>query len=95
MTSIRSRFFGLILLGSVLLLVTGCGKPESTSAAEEDAPKKRAATKAKDAKDAKSEPGPPADFVRAKCTACSCRFFSGDEGYCSRPSCRHHWRDHQ
>ena len=95
MTSIRSRFFGLILLVSVLMLVTACGKPASTSAAEDGEPKKKEARKAKDAKDAKSEPGPPADFVRAKCTACSCRFFSGDEGYCSRPSCRHHWKDHQ
>ncbi len=54
MTSIKSRFFGLILLVSVLMLVTACGKPASTSGAEEGEPKKKEARKAKDAKDAKS-----------------------------------------
>lgn len=43
----------------------------------------------------KSEPPPPADYVRSSCHECSCRVFAGAGGYCGRPSCKHHWTDHQ
>ena len=41
------------------------------------------------------EPGPPADYVRSKCSECSCRVYMGEQGSCTRPACRHGWKNHQ
>jgi hypothetical protein len=33
--------------------------------------------------------------VRYRCSTCSCSVFTGEGAYCNRPSCQHHWSDHQ
>ncbi len=76
----RSCLFGSLVLTIALTAVVGCSEPASSEAA----------TNVSQRTDA-----PPADFSRARCSKCSCGFFSGHDGQCRRPSCKHHWSDHQ
>jgi hypothetical protein len=76
--------------------LSGCGG----AAAETDEPApetevRAAEPKSSRAEAAPAEPAPPDDYVRSRCTACSCRMFTGDTGRCSRPSCHHGWKDHR
>ena len=76
--------------GSILALAACGGSPESAEAEAKESKQ----PVSEDVR--KSEPAPPADYVRSRCTKCSvCRVFMGDGGYCSRPACKHHWKDHQ
>jgi hypothetical protein len=88
------------------LLATGCSGPDSASAAEGDEKPAPVKTTQKSQKSEKANRAatsdqrtrtdpPPPDWVRATCTTCSCRVFTGDDPYCKRPSCRHHWSDHK
>ncbi len=92
------RASAALALTAIVAILAGCGDPESASASGETTakstssePKRRSDTdQARTRTDA-----PPANWVRTKCTTCSCRVFSGDEPYCERPSCRHHWSEHK
>ncbi len=92
MILVKLRLLGLGVGIATLLTLTACGAAPAEGTDE-------AAVGGKDrtATDAarKSEPAPPADYVRTRCGECSCRVFSGKTGYCSRPSCRHHWKKHR
>ncbi len=89
------RLLGIALaIGSVGALAACGGGPASADAATADneKPKQKSVSAAQRA----GEPAPPADFIRAPCTECSvCRVYTGDGGYCSRPACKHHWKDHK
>ena len=71
-----------------LLTVTAC-KDSSPEGTEAEAGEKTAEGSASAA-----EPGPPDDYVRWECGVCSCRTFMGEQADCTRPSCKHHWKDH-
>ena len=84
MTVKNVRTLGMAAMAAILLTMTACRDSSSASTGGEspDAPKA-------------SQKGPPADYVRSRCAMCSCRVFMGDAAECSRPSCRHHWQEHQ
>ncbi len=88
------RLLGLALVTAFVLALAACGAGEASADGKSDAAAK---TKQKEVSAAKrkSEPAPPADYVRSRCSECSCRVYSGDGGYCSRPACKHHWKDHK
>jgi len=94
MKIMTQRLFGLALVTAFVLALAACGADEAsaddTSAAAEKT-KEPAVSETK----RQSEPAPPADYVRSRCTECSCRVYMGDGGYCSRPACKHHWKDHK
>ena len=94
MKRMTQRLLGLALVTVFVLTLAGCGAGEASADGKTDGGAK---TKQKSVSDAKrkNEPAPPADYVRSRCTECSCRVYSGDGGYCSRPACKHHWKDHQ
>jgi len=79
----------------------GCGRSAADSGTEAEA--KEQSAQARDSradKDAtaaaeRAEPPPPDDYVRSRCTVCSCRVFTGSTGLCSRPTCYHGWKDHR
>ena len=83
MNCTRSRLFGSLLLALTLVLAVACGGPASSEAAD-----------GADTASARNPDGPPAGYVRAKCTKCSCPFFGGEGAQCKRPTCKHHWSDH-
>ena len=89
------RLLGIALATGSLLALAACGggpASEDVATADDEKPKQK---KVSDAERA-GEPAPPADFVRSRCSKCSvCRVYAGDGGYCSRPACKHHWKDHQ
>ena len=85
------RVLGIVLGTGLVLTLTACGG--SPAAATDDAGRSGGDTVTNATR--QSEPPPPADYVRSSCHECSCRVFAGDTGYCSRPSCKHHWTDHQ
>ncbi len=82
----KLRLLGLAMGIVTLLTLTACG---ASSVDATDDGKDRTETVRK------SEPAPPADYVRDRCRECSCRVFSGKTGYCSRPACKHHWKKHR
>jgi len=84
----KLRLLGLGMGIATLLALTACGS-SSVEATDGDSGARVAA----DAK-RKNEPAPPADYVRSRCSECSCRVYSGKTGYCGRPSCKHHWKEH-
>lgn len=81
-----------IVVAAVLALVSCRGSTEASPGGEPG--KDRAAAQATE-EARNNEPPPPADYVRYRCSKCSCRVFTGDGAYCNRPSCQHHWSDHQ
>ncbi len=92
MKLMTQRLLGLALATAFILSLAACGAGEASAGEKTaDKTKQRAVSDAK----RKSEPAPPADYVRARCTACSCRVYTGETGYCRRPGCKHHWKDHQ
>ncbi len=96
MTTMKLRLFGIALGTGLVLTLTACGG--SPAAATDDAGGSRGSGGSGNAVTSstrQNEPPPPADYVRSSCHECSCRVFTGDKGYCRRPSCRHHWTDHQ
>ena len=84
----KLRLLGFGLGIATLLTLTACGGQPAE--ATDDSGSARVAADAK----RKSEPAPPSDYVRSRCSECSCRVFSGKTGYCSRPACKHHWKKH-
>ncbi len=84
----KLRLLGLAMGIVTLLTLTACGA-SSVDATDDGGGKDRTETVRK------SEPAPPADFVRDRCREWSCRVFSGKTGYCSRPACKHHWKKHR
>ncbi len=88
MKLITIRRVTLTVFAAAALTLTACRDSSSASTGEDGSDAKAEARKS-------NEPGPPADYVRARCGNCSCRVFMGDEGHCTRPSCRHHWQEHQ
>ncbi len=89
----KSRTVVLVVLAGglagVLLTMTACRDSSSASTGDEisDAPGALEA--------GKPQHGPPADYIRSRCGMCSCRVFMGNAAECTRPSCRHHWQEHQ
>ncbi len=94
MKLMTQRLLGLALATAFILSLAACGADEASAGEKNDAAVKTKEPKVSDAK-RKSEPAPPADYIRARCTECSCRVYTGDGGYCRRPGCKHHWKDHQ
>ena len=92
MTHITRRFLGAVVVTAATLTLAACGGDDGdTSSGDAEAPSTKTATVAKP-----GEPGPPADYVRYQCTQCtSCRIFMGDAVLCTRPACKHHWKDHE
>ncbi len=91
----------LVVSMAMLLALWGCGRSSADAGSESEA-----GTTAEESRDSKAdrearaaaaraEPPPPDDYVRSRCTVCSCRVFTGSTGACSRPSCNHGWKDHQ
>ena len=79
------------ILGSAFILVTtvfavACSGPAETEASDGNHANRKVA---------RDPDGPPADYVRARCSLCSCPFFGGESGNCARPTCRHPWSDHK
>ena len=93
MKLMTQRLLGLALVTAFVLALAACGADQA-SADETDAAEKPKEQAVSDTK-RQSEPAPPADYVRSRCTDCSCRVYMGDGGYCSRPACKHHWKNHQ
>ncbi len=90
----KARWIGIPLVAMALLLLPACGSDEDASDQSDDATE--ATSKGADTKAAaKPKGGPPADYVKWKCSTCSCRVFAGDGAECTRPSCRHNWSEHQ
>ncbi len=94
MKLMTQRLLGLALVAAFVLALAACGAGEASAEQKTRAADKTKQKAVSDAK-RKSEPAPPADYVRARCTECSCRVYTGAGGYCSRPACKHHWKDHQ
>ncbi len=94
LTRLTRRLLGLALVTVLVLPLAACGADEASADDKADAADKTKAPSVSDA-NRKSEPAPPADYVRSRCTECSCRVYMGDGGYCSRPACKHHWKDHK
>ena len=94
MKLMTQRLLGLALGTAFVLGLAACGAGEASADGKTDAADKTKQQAVSDAK-RKSEPAPPADYIRARCTECSCRVYAGGGGYCSRPACKHHWKDHQ
>ena len=94
MKLMTQRLLGLALVAVFVLALAACGAGEASAEQKTGAADKTKQKAASDAK-RKSEPAPPADYIRARCTECSCRVYTGDGGYCSRPACKHHWKNHQ
>ncbi len=90
MILVKLRLLGLAMGIVTLLTLTACGA-SSVDATDDGGGKGRTVTETA----RKSEPAPPADYVRSRCRECSCRVFSGKTGYCSRPACKHHWKEHR
>ncbi len=93
MKLMTQRLLGLALVAAFVLALAACGADSASADQKNDTAGKTKQT-VSDAK-RKSEPPPPADYVRARCTECSCRVYTGGGGYCRRPGCKHHWKDHQ
>ncbi len=94
MKLMTQRLLGLALVTAFVLALAACGADQASADQKTDTadkPKEQAVSDAK----RRSEPAPPADYVRSRCTDCSCRVYMGDGGYCSRPACKHHWKNHQ
>jgi len=95
MKLMTQRLLGLALVAAFVLALAACGAGEASAEQKTSAADKTKQKAVSDAK-RKSEPAPPADYVPSRCTACSsCRVFGGNGGYCKRPACKHHWKDHQ
>ena len=84
MNRIHPRLLGGALVALTMVLAAGCGDPASSEAAD-----------GRNTTAARNPDGPPADYVRARCSLCSCAFFGGDDAQCKRPTCKHHWSDHK
>ena len=84
----KLRMLRIVLAAGAALTLSACGGSDSQEPGEVTAEAAEAA-----ARDA--EPGPPEDYVRYRCFRCSCRVYMGERGYCTQPSCRHHWKEHQ
>jgi hypothetical protein len=97
----RIKSYTLVLSTALALALLGCGRssaearpePGSTSSTRESRDSK--SDKEARAAAVRADPPPPDDYVRSRCTVCSCRVFTGGTGICSRPSCGHGWKDHQ
>ncbi len=91
----------LVTLMAIVLALWGCGRSSAEAGSESEAGASAEASRdsraERDARAAavRAEPPPPDDYVRSRCTVCSCRVFTGGTGICSRPSCNHGWKDHQ
>ncbi len=94
MKLMTQRLLGLALVTAFVLALAACGADQASADEKTDTAEKPKEPAVSDAK-RQSEPAPPADYVRSRCTDCSCRVFMGDGGYCSRPACKHHWESHQ
>lgn len=94
MRLMSQRLLGVALVTASILALAACGGSSDSPEAKAGADEKPKVKKVSDA-EREGEPAPPADFVRSRCTKCSCRVFMGDGGYCRRPACKHHWKDHQ
>lgn len=89
------RTLGAAVIGAVLLAAAGCSGPSEAKGAAPKEGKKPAAESRASSTQAKGRTDlPPADYVRYRCSECSCAAFSGDAADCSRPGCRHHWSTH-
>ena len=93
MSTMKLRLLALALGTGLVLTLAACGG--SPAEATDDTGKSGGSGDSVTTAQRQNEPPPPADYVRFSCHECSCRVFAGDNGYCSRPSCRHHWKDHQ
>ena len=94
MKLMTQRLLGLALATAFIVALAACGADSASADDKTDAADKSKSQAVSDAK-RQSEPAPPADYVRSRCTECSCRVYAGDGGYCSRPACKHHWKDHK
>lgn len=89
------RLSCVALLGVLVLGLAACGGGDDPATPEDGAKTTKTSEKTVSEAQRANEPGPPADYVRSRCTKCSCRVYMGDGGYCTRPSCKHSWKDHQ
>ena len=94
MKLMTQRLLGLALATAFILSLAACGAGEASADGKTDAADKTKEPAVSDAK-RKSEPRPPPDYVRSRCPDGSCRVYMGAGGYCRRPACKHHWKDHQ
>jgi hypothetical protein len=90
MTRFSPNLLCVPLVAAALLALGSCGGSSS-----ETSPGDEAAAESKSPAARSNEPGPPDTFVPYRCSVCACRVFTGDGAYCNRPSCQHHWSDHQ
>ena len=72
MKLMTQRLLGLALATAFILSLAACGADEASAGEKNDAAVKTKEPAVSDAK-RKSEPAPPADYIRARCTECSCR----------------------
>lgn len=93
MRSAKARLLCPLLL-SFGFAAAGCGGGDDASGEMGGETTTAAAKSTKPEPSGRTDPR-PADYVPYRCSQCSCRVFMGDEAICSRPTCQHHWSDHQ
>jgi hypothetical protein len=93
MSRIRPSLLCVPIMAVAVLALVSCRGSTEASPGDEAENARTAAEAREEAR--RNEPPPPDDYVRYRCSKCSCRVFMGDGAYCSRPSCRHHWSEHQ
>ncbi len=92
---IKIRSLGALALGAILLAAAGCGGPDEAEGASAGKSDKKSQTARSEEKKAQGRTDmPPADYVRYRCSECSCTVFTGEGADCGRPGCRHHWSTH-
>jgi len=93
MTRFNRSLFYVPLVAAAVLVLGSCGGSSETTPGEQAEGGQAAADTSGPAKS--NEPGPPDTYVPYRCSQCGCRVFMGDAAYCNRPSCQHHWTEHQ
>jgi hypothetical protein len=81
------------IIAAAMLALGSCGGSSETSPDVQAEGEQAAAEATSEAGGTK--PDRPDTYVPYRCSICSCRFFTGDGANCNRPSCQHHWTDHQ
>jgi hypothetical protein len=93
MTRFSPSLLCAAFIAAAMLALGSCGGSSETSPDEQAEAEQAASAAASEA--AGKEPGPPDTYVPYRCSTCGCRVFTGEAAYCNRPSCKHHWTEHQ